>query len=190
MVAASTCPDRAAARPDRRSAPLCSMHSPTAKMSGSEVSMKSLTTMPRLHFKTGFAAQFRVWADARGDHDQIGFQIFAAREAKAVDVAVAEQRCRLCGRPTARLLPSHSILRRRYRRRSRPAGAPSACPSSGPRSLRSRAPASPRAASRPSSPPPITTALSPRARFRAARACRQGCGTRGRLLFLHPGSAE
>ena len=63
-----------------------------------------------IHFESGLAAQFRVGADARGDHDEVGLQFFAAREAHAFDMAVAEQAFRRAAASSTRT-PSSSILR-------------------------------------------------------------------------------
>ena len=111
--------------------------------------------------EAGLAAELDVRPDAGRDHDEVGVERAAVGERDALDVAVAEDRRRACARAArgcraSSILPTQVAARRRDR-----AAAPSASAircttvTSQPCTCR------PRAASRPSRPPPITTALTP-----------------------------
>ena len=75
--------------------------------------MKSFTTMPRLTSSPAACAQLRVRPDARRDHDQFRFELFAGREAQAIHMAVAEQRGGLSRQHHANR-PGSSMRRFRY----------------------------------------------------------------------------
>ncbi len=140
--------------------PRCSVHSPTAKMSGSRRLHVVVDDDAAIDFETGLAAEVGVRPDAGGDHHQVGFDLLAVSETQTLDLAVAERAPR-SARPSSTRMPRFSILRFRYIAAGRVeltlhqrvdqwttvTSQPCTC--------------RPRAASRPSSPPPITTALQP-----------------------------
>ena len=107
--------------------PLCSVHSPTAKMSGLDVSIQSLTTMPRLTVRPAFRAQLDVWSNASRHDDEIGLERRSVRELDAGTVSPPSIALVLL--PSSTFTPSpRSSTGGSHRRRDR-AAVPSACPS-------------------------------------------------------------
>ena len=138
--------------------PRCWTHSPTAYTSGSLVRSWSSTTIARSQSRPHSLAEFLVRPDARGDDDHVGRDLGAVREPHAGDLACA-RRSSSCWSPVRTLMPSCSIVCRS----TLPPASSSCTPISHgaiSTTVTSRlCVISPLAASSPSSPPPMTTAV-------------------------------
>ena len=164
-------------RPQPCTTPRCSAHSPTAHTFGA-LCAASRRRRSRARPPGRRSRERDLRPDARRDHDQLGGDRLAVRQHDRLDRAV--RRRPAPRRPVephatavaqrARQQPRADLVELRLHQPAREVHEVTCTP-------RSR---SPRAASIPSSPPPITTARRALARGRGSRARRRACGRRGR----------